>query len=228
MFNPSNIRLLAIFIKCLSQKAYNEIVKQFALIQKHTLDEKTGLFYHGWDEKKQQDWADPNTGTSANFWSRAMGWYGMALVDVLDYLPEDHSGRKDLISYLNQFVDAVAKVQDKDTGLWYQVLDKGDLEGNYLEATGSSMFVYVMAKGVNQGYLPTKYRTIAEKGFQGLLDYLIEVESNGMVTLKKCCAVAGLGGDRDGSFEYYINEEVMANDPKGTGPFIMASLELNK
>ncbi|MFC6858519.1 glycoside hydrolase family 88/105 protein [Zunongwangia atlantica] len=211
-----------------AEKAYNEIVKQFALIQKHTLDEKTGLLYHGWDEKKQQDWADPNTGTSANFWSRAMGWYGMALVDVLDYLPEDHSGRKDLISYLNQFVDAVAKVQDKDTGLWYQVLDKGDLEGNYLEATGSSMFVYVMAKGVNQGYLPTKYRTIAEKGFQGLLDHLVEVEPSGMVNLKKCCAVAGLGGDRDGSFEYYINEEVRANDPKGTGPFIMASLELNK
>lgn len=211
-----------------AEKAYNEIVKQFALIQKHTLDEKTGLLYHGWDEKKQQDWADPNTGTSANFWSRAMGWYGMALVDVLDYLPEDHPGRKDLISYLNQFVDAVAKVQDKDTGLWYQVLDKGDLEGNYLEATGSSMFVYVMAKGVNQGYLSTKYRTIAEKGFQGLLDYLVEVEPNGMVNLKKCCAVAGLGGDRDGSFEYYINEEVRANDPKGTGPFIMASLELNK
>ena len=211
-----------------AEKAYNEIVKQFALIQKHTLDEKTGLLYHGWDEKKQQDWADPNTGTSANFWSRAMGWYGMALVDVLDYLPEDHLGRKDLISYLNQFVDAVAKVQDKETGLWYQVLDKGDLEGNYLEATGSSMFVYVMAKGVNQGYLPTKYRTIAEKGFQGLLDHLVEVEPSGMVNLKKCCAVAGLGGDRDGSVEYYINEEVRANDPKGTGPFIMASLELNK
>ena len=211
-----------------AEKAYNEIVKQFALIQKHTLDEKTGLLYHGWDEKKQQDWADTNTGTSANFWSRAMGWYGMALVDVLDYLPEDHPGRKDMITYLNQFVKAVAKVQDKDTGLWYQVLDKGDLEGNYLEATGSSMFVYVMAKGVNQGYLPKKYRTIAEKGFQGILDHLVEVEPNGMVNLEKCCAVAGLGGDRDGSFEYYINEEVRANDPKGTGPFIMASLELNK
>lgn len=211
-----------------AQDSYDQIVRQFDLIQKHALDSKTGLLYHGWDESKQHSWADSETGTSANFWSRAMGWYGMAIVDVLDYLPEDHPGRENLISYLNKFAEAVSNVQDVKSGLWFQVLDKGHLEGNYLEATGSTMFVYVMAKGVNQGYLPKQYMENAKKGYQGILENLIEVAPNGIVTLKQCCAVAGLSDDRDGSFEYYINEQVRANDPKGTGPFILASLELDK
>lgn len=213
-----------------AKKAYDEIVRQFDLIQKHTRDEETGLLYHGWDESKEQKWADKETGTSPNFWSRAMGWYGMAMVDVLDYLPENHPGRKRLKQYLNQYAEAVTKVQDQESGLWYQVLDKGDKEGNYLEATGSSMFVYTFAKGVNKGYLPQKYMQVAKEGYKGILENLIQVEDNGTVNLTQCCAVAGLGGDpyRDGSFEYYVNEKIRENDPKGTGPFIMASLELNK
>ncbi|MFC6858735.1 glycoside hydrolase family 88/105 protein [Zunongwangia atlantica] len=213
-----------------AQKAYDEIVRQFDLIQEHTLDEETGLLYHGWDESKEQKWANKETGTSPNFWSRAMGWYGMAMVDVLDYLPEDHPGREKIIGYLESYAEALLKVQDQETGLWYQVLDKGDKEGNYLEATGSSMFVYTFAKAVNNGYLPEKYLDEAEKTYQGILDNLITVEEDGTVNLNQCCAVAGLGGDpyRDASFEYYVNEKIRSNDPKGTGPFILASLELNK
>ena len=213
-----------------AQKAYDDVVHQFDLIQEHTLDKGTGLLYHGWDSSKQQKWANKETGTSPNFWSRAMGWYGMAIVDVLDYLPEDHPGREKLIKYLNKYAEAVTKVQDEETGLWYQVLDQGDREGNYLEATGSSMFAYTFAKGSNKGYLSDKYMDVAEKGYQGLLDNLIKVDDDGTVNLTKCCAVAGLGGDpyRDASYEYYVNEKVRANDPKGTGPFIMASLELNR
>lgn len=213
-----------------AQKAYDEIVRQFDLIQEHTLDEETGLLYHGWDESKEQKWANNETGTSPNFWSRAMGWYGMAMVDVLDYLPEDHPGREKLIDYLESYAEALLKVQDQETGLWYQVLDKGDKEGNYLEATGSSMFAYTFAKAANNGYLSEKYLADAKKTYQGILDNLITVEEDGTVNLNQCCAVAGLGGDpyRDASFEYYVNEEIRSNDPKGTGPFILASLELNK
>ena len=213
-----------------AQKAYDEIVRQFDLIQEHTLDEETGLLYHGWDESKEQKWANEETGVSPNFWSRAMGWYGMAMVDVLDYLPEDHPGREKLIGYLENYAEALLKVQDQETGLWYQVLDKGDKEGNYLEATGSSMFAYTFAKAANNGYLPEKYLAEAEKTYQGILNNLITVEEDGTVNLNQCCAVAGLGGDpyRDASFEYYVNEEIRSNDPKGTGPFILASLELNK
>lgn len=212
-----------------AKKSFDKIVLQFDLIEKYTRDPKTGLYYHGWDESKEQAWANKETGLSQHFWSRAMGWYGMAMVDVLDYLPKNHPGRQKLINYLNQYAEAIVKVQHS-SGTWYQVLDLGNKQGNYLEATGSTMFVYTLAKGVNKGYLPKKYMKDAKKGYNGILKEFIKVDEKGIVSLEKCCSVAGLGGNpyRDGSYEYYINEPIRANDPKGTGPFIMASLELNK
>ena len=213
-----------------AQKMYDKIVLQFDLIEKHSRDPKTGLYYHGWDESKEQKWANKETGLSQHFWSRGMGWYGMALVDVLDYLPENHSGRERIVKYLNQYAEAIVKYQDEKTGTWYQVLNLPDREGNYLEATGTSMFTYVLAKGVNKGYLPKQYLDNANKAFDGILETFITVEDNGVVNLNKCCGVAGLGGNpyRDGTFEYYIGEIIRSNDPKGTGPFMMAALELNK
>ena len=211
-------------------KAYDDIVFQFDSVQKNLLDKKTGLLYHAWDESKQQAWADKETGLSPHFWGRAMGWYGMAMVDVLDYLPENHPGRARIISYIKSFSDAIIKVQDKKSGLWYQVLDKPLANGNYEEATASAMFVYTMIKSVNKGYLPKSYKTYAKKGYDGIIKDLITVDENGVVNLNKCCAVAGLGGKpyRDGSFEYYVNEKIRSNDAKGTGPFILASIEFEK
>ena len=211
-------------------KAYDDIVNQFDLIQKHLVDKKTGLLYHAWDESREQAWANKDTGLSPNFWGRAMGWYGMAMVDVLDYLPKNHPGRAKLISYIQSYTDAILKVQDKENGLWYQVLDKAAEKGNYTEATPSAMFVYTIIKSVNNGYLPKSYKAAAKKGYDGIIKNLITVDGNGIVNLNKCCAVAGLGGKpyRDGSYEYYVNEEIRSNDAKGTGPFILASLEFEK
>lgn len=211
-------------------KAYDDIVFQFDSVQKNLLDKKTGLLYHAWDESKKEAWANKETGLSPNFWGRAMGWYGMAMVDVLDYLPENHPGRARIISYIRSYSDAIIKYQDKKSGLWYQVLDKPLANGNYEEATASAMFVYTMIKSVNKGYLPKSYKTAAKKGYDGIIKNLITVDENGVVNLNKCCAVAGLGGKpyRDGSYEYYVNEEVRSNDGKGTGPFILASLEFEK
>ena len=213
-----------------AKKVYDKIMLQFDLIEKYSRDPETGLYYHGWDESKEQKWANKDTGLSQNFWSRGMGWYGMALVDVLDYLPENYEGRERLIKYLNQYAEAIVKYQDEKTGTWYQVLNLPEREGNYLEATGTSMFTYTLAKGVNKGYLTKQYLDNANKAFEGILDTFITVEDNGVVNLNKCCGVAGLGGNpyRDGTFEYYIGEIIRSNDPKGTGPFIMAALELNK
>lgn len=210
-------------------KNLDDIAKQFELIQKNVRDSKTGLFYHGWDESKQMPWANKTTGTSPNFWSRSLGWYAMALVDVLDYFPKDHPKQKELVSYLNQLANTLVKFQDK-SGLWYQVTDKGAVGGNYLEASGTAMFTYAFAKGVNKGYLPKKFKTAAKKAFSGMTKHLIKVGQNGEVTITQACAVAGLGGNpyRDGSFEYYVNERKKDNDPKATGPFILAALELNK
>ncbi|MEH6405695.1 MAG: glycoside hydrolase family 88 protein [Leeuwenhoekiella sp.] len=210
-------------------KYLDDVAKQFELIQEHARDTVTGLLYHGWDESKEQKWADSQRGTSPNFWSRSLGWYAMALVDVLDYVPEDNPKHQELVDYLNELATALVKVQDA-TGLWYQVPNMGNKEGNYLEASGSSMFAYALAKGVNKGYLPASFLAVANKAFDGLVDKLILVNDDGTITITEACAVAGLGGDpyRDGSYEYYVNERKQNNDPKATGPFIMAALQLNR
>jgi unsaturated rhamnogalacturonyl hydrolase len=211
-------------------KSFDDIAKQFELIQLHATDPKTGLLFHAWDESKKMPWADKETGNSPNFWSRALGWYVMALVDVLDYMPKDHPKQKELVQYLNNASVALAKFQDSKSGLWYQVTDKGGKEGNYLEASGSSMFTYAFAKGANKGYLPAKYKKLANKAFDGLTKQLIKVDADGGIRLTQACQVAGLGGTpyRDGSYEYYVNEKKKDNDPKATGPFILAALELNR
>jgi unsaturated rhamnogalacturonyl hydrolase len=134
-----------------------------------------------------------------------------------------------LVNYLNQLAVALTKVQDP-SGLWYQVTDMGDKEGNYLEASGTAMFAYAFAKGVNKGYLPEIYKEVANKAFDGMTRDLVKVSETGEVNITQACAVAGLGGNpyRDGSYEYYVNERKKDNDPKATGPFILAALELNK
>ncbi len=207
----------------------DDIAKQFELIQLHATDKKTGLLYHAWDESRQMPWSNKETGNSPNFWSRSIGWYMMALVDVLDYFPNNHPKQKELVAYLNNIATSLEKFQDK-SGIWYQVTDKGSEPGNYLESSGTSMFSYAMAKGVNKGYLPKKFKAIAAKAFNGLTSKLVKVDPNGEIHITNACAVAGLGGNpyRDGSYEYYINERKKDNDPKATGPFILAALELNK
>jgi unsaturated rhamnogalacturonyl hydrolase len=211
-------------------KSLDDVAKQFEQIQLHATDPKTGLLYHAWDESKEMPWANKETGNSPNFWSRALGWYVMALVDVLDYFPKEHPKQKELVKYLNNASAALAKFQDAKSGLWYQVTDKGGKEGNYLEASGSSMFAYAFAKGANKGYLPASYKKLANKAFDGLTKQLIKVDADGGITLTQACQVAGLGGTpyRDGSYEYYVNEKKKDNDPKATGPFILAALELNR
>jgi len=207
----------------------NDIAKQFELIQLHATDKKTGLLYHAWDESKQMPWANKETGNSPNFWSRSIGWYVMALVDALDYFPKNHPKRKELIGYLNNISNALIKFQDK-SGMWYQVTDMGGREGNYLESSGTSMFAYAFAKGVNKGYLPKEFKNAANKAFDGLTTQSMKIDANGEIELTNACAVAGLGGTpyRDGSYEYYINEKKKNNDPKATGPFILAALELGR
>jgi unsaturated rhamnogalacturonyl hydrolase len=210
-------------------KNLDDVAKQFELIQKHATDKKTGLLYHAWDESKQMQWADKTTGTSPNFWSRSIGWYVMALVDALDYFPKDHPKQKELVGYLNQVSASLVKFQSP-SGMWFQVTDMGTRKDNYLESTGTAMFAYAFAKGVNKGYLPAKYKKAANKAFDSLTKQLTKVNQDGTLTITQACAVAGLGGNpyRDGSFDYYVHEKMKDNDPKVTGPFILAALELDR
>jgi len=209
------------------QTAFDDIARQFVLMEKHSRDLKTGLLYHGWDESRKQRWSNPATGRSPNFWGRAMGWYAMALVDTLDYFPKDHPKRPELLGILRRLATGIAKYQEPKSGLWYQVLDKGGQKGNYLESSASSMFVYALAKGVRQGYLPKRFSTIGERAYQGIKTHFIE-KSSGQTNLNGTVSVSGLGGNpyRDGSYEYYLSEQVVTNDPKGVGAFLLASNEM--
>jgi unsaturated rhamnogalacturonyl hydrolase len=220
---------LAEYAKVFNEPAlFDEAARQALLMEKYAREEKSGLLYHGWDESRSQRWADPVTGLSPHFWGRSMGWYAMAVVDILDFLPEDHPQRPVLVALFNRLATAVTNVQDHDTGLWFQVLDMGTRKDNYLESSASCMFVYALAKGVRLKVLHPAFLNIAQKGYLGILDRFIDVDRAGLVTICGGCAVAGLGGDpyRDGSFEYYVHEKVRCNDPKAVGAFILASLEI--
>lgn len=212
--------------------AFNDIAMQFILMERNALDKKTDLLYHGWDESKEQQWANKTTGQSPNFWGRSLGWYGMALVDVLDHFPANHSKRKELIAILNRFAAATRKVQDSKTGLWYDVPNMPNEPKNYLEASASCMLAYTFAKGARKGYLPLVFLNHAQQAYKGVIKEFVETDANGQVNLKGTVAVSGLGGKpyRDGSFNYYMSEPVIVNDPKGMGAFIKcaAEMELNE
>ncbi len=184
-----------------------DVTKQFILCEKHTKDSETGLLYHAWDEKHIQPWCDPETGLSPNFWARSLGWYVMALVDVLEILPTEHSDYQELVRILNDTLTAVKKYQDAETGVWYQVVTQGSRKGNYLEASASSMIVYAMAKGIRLGVLEASWYETLDPAYQGLITEFVLETKEGWVNLNKNCQVAGLGGadKRDGSYAYYIS-----------------------
>ncbi len=209
---------------------YDMAAFQVKVIYEKTLDPSSGLLMHAWDESREQKWCNPETGQSHYPWSRATGWYLMAIVDILDYLPADHPDRDALINILQKTCDALMKVRDPDSGIWYQVLNQGGREGNYLEGSGSAMFTYVFARGAKRGYLERRYLEIADSSFNGIIKELITVDDKGLLTMHNIVGGCGLGGNpyRDGSYEYYINEKRVVNDTKGVAPFILAALELDR
>lgn len=226
-------------------KIYDDAVDQVKKTYERTLDPVTGLNRHAWDENRDMFWSDDVTGLSQHCWGRAQGWYVMALLEIMDALPEDYARRGEVSELLGRTLEAVVKWQDKETGLWYQVMDSPGRKGNYHEATCSAMFAYVMLKGVRMGYVDEKFREAGIAAYKGIINHLIKVNPDLTISLSGCCAVAGLGPGlspavekaapgvkenrrRDGSYEYYLSEPVRDNDAKGVGPFIWASLEMER
>ena len=206
--------------------AFDDIALQFRVAADKTFDPVTGLYRHAWDETKSMFWADPVTGQSAHCWGRALGWYTMALTEVLPCFPEDHPGKAGLQAILEHILATLPKYADPATGMWYQVLDAPGREGNYLEATCSAMFTYAYLKAARLGWaVPESVDPRAL--YDSLVKTFIREDADGTLNLTQCCAVAGLGGkeNRSGTFDYYIHEKIIENDPKGIGPFIWASLE---
>jgi len=210
--------------------AFEDVALQILLITRYTRDPRTRLLHHAWDESRSMFWADSLTGLSEHYWGRAVGWFAMALVDVLDHLPQDHRDHPEVVRVLQGLAEGIGGVQDPVTGTWYQILDLASREGNYHEASASAMFVYALAKGVRQGHLDPAYAHVAQRGYEGILERFIEVNADGLVDMHRIVSVGGLGGRqmRDGSFEYYMSEPIVTNDYKGVGPFIMASVEIER
>jgi len=210
--------------------AINDVTRQFLLAARHLRDPATGLFYHGWDATRSQTWADPKTGASRVFWGRAIGWYLMAALDVLDDLPKTHRDRAELVRITQQLAGAVAAVQDPVSGVWWQVVDQPNRERNYLEASASSMFTYAFAKGARVGILPATFRARAERAFDGMTANFTRLNADGTVSITNICKVAGLGGEpvRGVNYEYYVSEPVVDDDYKGVGAFLLAAVELGR
>ena len=236
-------------VKLKVQSIYDDAVNQLKITYDRTLDPKTGLNRHAYDETRKAFWADKETGLSQHCWGRAQGWYTMALIEVLDALPEDYSRRSEVIDLLVKDFDAILKWQDQKSGVWYQVMDSPKREGNYLESTCSAMFTYALLKAYRKGYVGAKYRDAGIKAYKGIINNFIRVNADKSISLTNCCAVAGLGPAatpeveaamkkvnpkgkvvenklRDGGYEYYLSEPIRDNDAKGVGPFIWASLEM--
>ncbi len=209
--------------------SWGDVVKEFEIVYERLRDPETGLYYHAWDESKQMDWADPETGLSPHFWARGMGWYAMALVDVLDSIPaEETELRAPILKAIRELAPALVNTQDPATGTWFQIMDQPERIGNYRESTASAMFSYFFAKALRKGYLPDSYRPAALKAYQGLIDEFVTVHPDGRISMTNQALVAGLGFGRDGSYRYYMSEPIFENDPKGTGPFILAGIEMHR
>ena len=232
-----------------AEKIFDDAVNQLTITYQRTLDPKTGLNRHAYDETRNTFWADKETGLSQHCWGRAQGWYTMALIEVLDALPESYARRGELLDLLQKDFDAILKWQDKKTGLWYQVMDSPGREGNYLESTCSAMFTYALLKAHRLGYVGDKYFDAGVKAYKSMIKHFIKVNADKTLSLTQCCSVAGLGPAatpevmeamkrvnpkgkvkenrrRNGSFDYYLSEPIRDNDAKGIGPFIWASLEM--
>ena len=217
---------------------WNDAVNQIVSTDQRTFDPATGLWKHAWDETHKAFWADSVTGRSRHTWGRALGWYAMALAEVLDELPDDYARRGELLAIYNKVMKAVVAHQDKGTGVWRDVLDVNDPR-NYLESTCSSMFAYCMLKGLRKGWLDNSFRQPAKRAWTGILRQFVRVNADKTISLTHCCAVSGLGPApgpnvkkpnfrRDGSFDYYMSEPIRDNDAKGVGPFIWAALEVER
>jgi unsaturated rhamnogalacturonyl hydrolase len=207
-----------------------DTVKQIETVRERMFDEEKKLYYHGYDASRKAFWADPETGCSKSFWLRSIGWFAVALADLIGILPEGKDNEK-LREIFAGLMEGVWQYADPDTGMFWQVVDQGGREGNYLETSGSSMLSYAMLKGARLGALAPEYAERGEKTFRGISENRLSFKG-GDPELGGICLVAGLGPEnnrrRDGSYEYYISEPVVENDAKGVAPFLLCYTEIKR
>lgn len=204
------------------QSLVDMVLHQEELMRKHMKDSNSGLLYHAWDEKRRMPWADPVTGCSPEFWGRSLGWYSLALAEFIDLLPADASGREQLMREQCAFIDSLIRYQDADSGLWYQVVDKGERPDNWLETSCSSLFVYTIASAVRQGVVQgSQYEKAAIRGYEGLVRRM-KTDSAGRFIMPEICI-----GTSAGDYENYVTRPTSDNDLHGVGAFVMACIAIH-
>jgi unsaturated rhamnogalacturonyl hydrolase len=208
---------------------FDEGVHQIKLMYQHAHDPATGLLFHGWDESMNKVWADPQKGTSPERWARAVGWYAMALIECLDYLPQGHPERKNIEKIFTDLCKSILKYQDQKSKLWYQVMDKGSQPGNWIETSSSAMFIYVLAKGANKKLLDKSYWASAEAAFNSLVKNYVYQDDAGNLHLDQAVKVGTLNFKNSrGDYAYYVSGERRLDDYKGLAAWLYASLELKR
>ncbi|MBQ9614017.1 MAG: glycoside hydrolase family 88 protein [Lachnospiraceae bacterium] len=221
---------LATYEKKFGSADYSDTMGQITTVRQRMYDPEKHLYYHGYDASKKAFWADPETGCSKNFWLRSIGWFAVALADLLE-ITEKGKAHDQLLAIFAELMKGVSEYQDAETGMYWQVPDQPGREGNYLETSGSSMLAYAMLKGARLGALPQEYAQKGQKTFQGIVEKYLSF-TNGSLNLGGICLVAGLGPEnnrrRDGSYEYYISEPVVENDAKGVAPFLLLYTEIKR
>lgn len=209
---------------------FSDVANQFANVYEHMYDREKRLYYHGWDYSKSAFWADKQTGLSKSFWLRADGWYTVGLIDAISYITDEEVKAK-LSDIFRTTIEGLEQYIDPQGHMFYQVIDQGGREGNYLETSGSAMIAYAMMKGARLGIVDKRFAQVGKAVFDGICARYLS-ETDGKLNLGGICLVAGLGPEnnrrRDGTFEYYISEPVVENDAKGTGPFVMAYTEVKR
>lgn len=202
--------------------------EQFLHVYDLMRDTRNGLYYHAYDDSRQMFWCDKVTGLSDSFWLRALGWYAMALIDTMDVMPAFMCGEKERLRVIYQeLIDSMLPYQDEETGMWYQVVNRGGIAPNYLETSGSAIFAFAIMKSVRLGFLDDSYYSWGKKAFDGICRTRLS-EKDGELQLDGICLVAGLGNKekREGTFDYYMREPIVKNEAKGVAPLILAYIEV--
>lgn len=220
------------YISIKGNKDYSDVINQFKNVRRLMFNEQDKLYYHGYDSSKSMFWADSKTGLSKNYWLRSIGWFTVGLIDVYDYIVDSKKDKEEIKKLFIETIDGILMYQDSESKMFYQLPDKKEVKGNYLETSGSSMIAYAILKAVRLNVLSLSYRQVGLDIFNGICKKYLSVNQDGDLNLGGICLVAGLGPEnnlrRDGSIEYYLSEPIVENDAKGVGPLIMAYTEVMK